>query len=166
MLKILALCIFLGMTSSTFATQHEAFFSGIGILEKFPKNNKIVLKSDVYERLYFLSNTGDFIIGDTVRVYGKYKRKKLKDHFPKLKVITIEPYDCCRLETKGDINADGQIAINDFVMFVSYLFYDYKLPICSSNSDVNEDGVIDVADLVRLVEFAFQNEGTMPPCEE
>lgn len=166
MLKILVLCIFLGMISSTFAAQHEAFFSGIGILEKFPKNNKIVLKSDVYERLYFLSNTGDFNTGDTVYVLGKFKRKKIKEHMPKLKVDAIEPYDCCRLETKGDINADGRIAIDDFVMFINYLFLDYKLPICASNGDINEDGVIDVVDLVRLVEFAFQNEGTMPPCEE
>lgn len=58
---------------------------------------------------------------------------------------------------RGDVNADGDVTVNDVVNLANYLFGGGAAPLCEASADANHDGVLDAGDMNYLVSFLFQN---------
>ena len=63
----------------------------------------------------------------------------------------------------GDIDATGQIDIDDIVYLISFVFQGGPEPILYSSGDVDCSGGIDIDDVVYLIAYVFQ--GGNAPCD-
>jgi hypothetical protein len=64
---------------------------------------------------------------------------------------------------RGDVDAQGDLAINDAILILSILFAEGSMPSCMDRADVNDDGSINIADAVRLLGYLFGGEADLPP---
>ena len=62
---------------------------------------------------------------------------------------------------RGDINADGGVAIDDAIDLLEYLFRRGVVPECRKTADSNDDGRTNLVDAIDLLRFLFQPEA--PP---
>ncbi len=64
---------------------------------------------------------------------------------------------------RGDFDNDLQVAINDAVAILAYLFAGGAPPGCVDSADVNDTGTIDLSDPVNLLNFLFTGSNQPPP---
>ena len=64
---------------------------------------------------------------------------------------------------RGDYDNDLQVAINDAIALLAFLFTSGAPPFCIDSADVNDSGIIDLADPVTLLNFLFTGTAAPPP---
>ena len=59
----------------------------------------------------------------------------------------------------GDVNGDGNIAINDLTILIDYLLGNQNLVINEPAADMDGNGIISIMDVTRLIDFllSFNN---------
>ena len=63
--------------------------------------------------------------------------------------------------TRGDVNLDGKINVEDVVYLINYLFAEGPEPIPRESGDVNCDGLVNIVDVIYLINYLFM--GGPPP---
>ena len=60
---------------------------------------------------------------------------------------------------KGDVNGDGNIAINDLTILIDYLLGNQNLVVNERAADMDGNGIISIMDVTRLIDFllSFNN---------
>jgi len=100
--------------------------------------------------LYVLDNTGNFNVGDHVRVRGLMN--------PYCVTICMQGNGCIQQNTiseclRGDLDADNDIDIDDFVIFISH----WRQTGCGEpdfcdGADLTRNGVVDINDLTLFID--------------
>jgi len=118
--------------------------------------------------LYFLANTGNFNVGDHVRVRGLLN--------PDCVTICMQGNGCIEQNTisaclRGDLDADNDIDIDDFVILISH----WQQAGCGEpdwcdSADLNRNGVVDINDFALFIDnylkSADQSETGKPGLSE
>ena len=63
--------------------------------------------------------------------------------------------------TRGDVNLDGEIDVEDIVYLINYLFAEGPEPKPRESGDVNCDGLVNIVDVIYLINYLFM--GGPPP---
>ena len=112
--------------------------------------------ADPYLRTYFIERTGNFEIGDEVVITGYVKETNRDLRFPIFHVQSIDEFDCCLNELRGDINLDGKINLLDVIIFKRYFSRIATPPqICFEKRDLNGDSLINEDDAQYLYDFVM-----------
>ena len=141
------------------------YFDGCGVLVQ---GVECVLFEPDTGGLYFLTNTGNFNVGDHVRVRGLMN--------PDCVTICMQGNGCIEQNTisaclRGDLDADNDIDIDDFVILISY----WQQTGCSQpdwcdGADLNRNGVVDINDFALFIDnylkSADQSETGKPGLSE
>ena len=80
-----------------------------------------------------------------------------------LAVLRFEYVSAGGVFVRGDVDADGAIAINDAILILSILFAGEPPPSCEDRADVNDDGALNIADAIRLLGYLFGGGEPPPP---
>jgi len=71
---------------------------------------------------------------------------------------------CCCVGIRGNVNYEGEVAVNDLTYMVAWLFQSGPIPGCPDEADANGDGSRNVTDLTFLVAYLFQSGPEPPAC--
>ncbi len=64
---------------------------------------------------------------------------------------------------RGDSNGDGQVAVNDPIFTLSYLFRGGEAPRCPDAADADDDGRLLLADAIYTLQHLFLSGAPLPP---
>ena len=98
--------------------------------------------------------TGGMIVNEDTsgEIYSTKVWKRFKGT-PDGKGLGISVYQIGPLFIRGDVNADGDVALSDLVFLANYLFAGGSEPPCFKAADLNDSGTLEVADLAYLANF-------------
>jgi len=107
--------------------------------------------------------TGGMIVNEDTsgEIYSTKVWKRFKGT-PDGKGLGISVYQIGPLFIRGDVNADGDVALSDLVFLANYLFAGGSEPPCFKAADLNDSGTLEVADLAYLANFLLSG-GSEPP---
>ena len=127
-----------------------------GVLHESQIPGMTIISSGGISQSYYIENTGRFEIGNNVIITGQLKGSGKELKFPLLHVQSINEFDCCLTETRGDINFDGNVNIADVIMLAAYFTNRGLIPqICYESLDINGDTLLNKDDYEFLYEFVM-----------
>ena len=63
---------------------------------------------------------------------------------------------------RGDVDADGQVALSDAISLLNHLFDGAAAPSCAKSADANDDGTLNITDPIWMLLHSFAGLGALP----